>query len=52
MKIAEAVAGQIIQINSGLVQLIKYGLVSAVALAVDMGLLYALTEWAHFNYLL
>lgn len=51
MKIAEAVAGQIIQINSGLVQLIKYGLVSAVALAVDMGLLYSLTEWAHLNYL-
>lgn len=36
----------------GLIQLFKYGLVSAVALAVDMGLLYSLTEWAHFNYLL
>lgn len=35
-----------------LIRLFKYGAVSAVALAVDMGLLYALTEWAHFNYLL
>lgn len=33
-------------------ELMRYGLASAAALAADVGLLYALTSWAHVPYLI